>query len=327
MKKFHKISILVIFCFTLILFISSISHSESGYSQLPFFQKVVPTAYSNIPGTSSFTGPLTISQRTYQLLINESQLIGMQVSVFHSITFRLPVAASANWPASDVTYANYDVYLSNSVDPANRSFTFSDNVIGVQKKVRSGSLTIPANSFTTGNTPNEFGMEITFDSSWFYIGGNLLIEIRHDGTTGTSRSVDAIGTAISGYGTDFSALWQSSYTAVTGIQGNFSVAKINFDYVQGISNNEIPDKFEMKQNYPNPFNPKTIINYNLTKTDNVSLKVYDALGREVADLVNQNQRAGNYDVEFDGSNLSSGIYIARLITAEFSKEIKMILSK
>jgi len=75
---------------------------------------------------------------------------------------------------------------------------------------------------------------------------------------------------------------------------------------------EIPEKFSLLQNYPNPFNPRTIINYQLTMFNFVSLKVYDVLGNEVAALVNENQNAGAYSVEFDGSGFSSGVYLYRL---------------
>jgi len=78
------------------------------------------------------------------------------------------------------------------------------------------------------------------------------------------------------------------------------------------TNSEIPTEYKLYQNYPNPFNPKTIINYELGITNFVSLKVYDALGSEVTTLVNEKKTAGSYEVEFDGSNLPSGIYFYRL---------------
>ncbi len=80
------------------------------------------------------------------------------------------------------------------------------------------------------------------------------------------------------------------------------------------SSNIIPDKFFLHQNYPNPFNPKTIINYELPVSGQVSLKVYNILGMEVASLVNQGttSAAGIHTIEFDGSNLSSGIYFYSL---------------
>jgi hypothetical protein len=85
--------------------------------------------------------------------------------------------------------------------------------------------------------------------------------------------------------------------------------------------------FELKQNYPNPFNPVTNINFSIPKAQNVSLKVYDMMGREVADLVNQFIQAGEYRADFSGANLSSGVYYYTLKTDEFSSIKSMVLVK
>ncbi len=74
----------------------------------------------------------------------------------------------------------------------------------------------------------------------------------------------------------------------------------------------LPKDFALAQNYPNPFNPSTIIEYQLPKVSNVSLKVYDILGNEIVTLVNENKEAGNYEVEFNASRISSGIYFYKL---------------
>ncbi|MCC6864629.1 MAG: T9SS type A sorting domain-containing protein [Ignavibacteria bacterium] len=96
----------------------------------------------------------------------------------------------------------------------------------------------------------------------------------------------------------------------------------------GIENNQnnLTD-WHLGQNYPNPFNPTTKIEYNLKKTGFVSLKVYDILGREVANLINDIQTAGVKSIEFDGTNLPSGIYIYKLKAGDFSDTKKMILVK
>ena len=88
-----------------------------------------------------------------------------------------------------------------------------------------------------------------------------------------------------------------------------------------------PTGFELEQNYPNPFNPSTTIRYSLPLAGNVNLKVYNALGQEIATLVNGHQKAQNYEVTFDASNLASGIYIYTLQTDNFSQSKKMVLLK
>ncbi|MEO8447079.1 MAG: YCF48-related protein [bacterium] len=85
--------------------------------------------------------------------------------------------------------------------------------------------------------------------------------------------------------------------APIGIQSNFTM---------------VPESFSLSQNYPNPFNPKTVINYKLGITNYVSLKVFDALGKEISTLVNENQNPGSYSVEWDAVNYPSGIYFYRL---------------
>jgi photosystem II stability/assembly factor-like uncharacterized protein len=88
-----------------------------------------------------------------------------------------------------------------------------------------------------------------------------------------------------------------------------------------------PGTFSLSQNYPNPFNPTTNINYQLKEKGHVNLKVYDVLGKEVANLINETQNAGQYTVTFNGSNLPSGIYIYSLRVNNFMRNKKMTLIK
>jgi len=89
----------------------------------------------------------------------------------------------------------------------------------------------------------------------------------------------------------------------------------------------LPDEYALSQNYPNPFNPSTIIEYQIPQSGNVTLKVYDVLGNEVALLVDEMKQQGNYQASFDASSLSSGVYIYRLIANNFVETKKMVLLK
>lgn len=95
----------------------------------------------------------------------------------------------------------------------------------------------------------------------------------------------------------------------------------------GIISSQLPLKYQLKQNYPNPFNPVTQIEYSLMKTGSVILNVYDINGKLVKNIVNENQSFGTYSYDFDGSGLSSGIYIYEIVTADFYDTKKMILLK
>ncbi len=90
---------------------------------------------------------------------------------------------------------------------------------------------------------------------------------------------------------------------------------------------KIPNQFLLKQNYPNPFNPLTTIGFSIPFSEYVKLSVYDILGREVANLINEQKQAGNYEVKFDGSNLPSGVYFFRIQAGDFTQTKKMILMK
>ena len=87
----------------------------------------------------------------------------------------------------------------------------------------------------------------------------------------------------------------------------------------------LPQNFDLTQNYPNPFNPSTKIEYSIPEKSFVQLKVYDILGNEVATIVNQEQNAGTYRLDFNAENLASGLYIAKLQAGNYTKSIKMIL--
>ena len=115
----------------------------------------------------------------------------------------------------------------------------------------------------------------------------------------------------------------------------FSYGSLNVSNLTSVSsdNNSIPSDFQLMQNYPNPFNPSTVISYQLPKSGNVLMKVYDALGREVVTLVNEMQQAGTYRVDFNGGQsnghgqLSSGVYLYTLKVGDFVQTKKMILLK
>ncbi len=105
------------------------------------------------------------------------------------------------------------------------------------------------------------------------------------------------------------------------INGSFeSITDANFEI-------ETPTEFTLTQNYPNPFNPSTTISFSLPTAQNVTLKVYDILGKEVATLVNEDLRSGNYSRQFDASNLASGMYVYSLKAGNYTETKKMLLMK
>ncbi len=89
----------------------------------------------------------------------------------------------------------------------------------------------------------------------------------------------------------------------------------------------IPAEFSLSRNYPNPFNPSTKIRFAISKSSFVNLAVYDLLGNKVAEIVNENKPAGRYEIDFDGVNLSSGVYFYQMKAGSFIQTNKMMLIK
>ncbi|MBK8549960.1 MAG: T9SS type A sorting domain-containing protein [Ignavibacteria bacterium] len=97
------------------------------------------------------------------------------------------------------------------------------------------------------------------------------------------------------------------YVIKTDVDGNTS-PWVNIEFVSEI----IPESFKLYQNYPNPFNPVTTISYSLPKSEIVKIKIYDVAGKEILLFVNEAKDAGVYEIQFDGSNLASGIYFYKI---------------
>jgi hypothetical protein len=89
----------------------------------------------------------------------------------------------------------------------------------------------------------------------------------------------------------------------------------------------LPEQFELLQNFPNPCNPSTTISWQTPVGSHQTLKIYDVLGNEIATLVDEYRNAGSYEINFDASSLSSGIYFFQLISENFIETRKMILNK
>ncbi|GJQ63034.1 MAG: hypothetical protein SCALA702_20870 [Melioribacteraceae bacterium] len=108
---------------------------------------------------------------------------------------------------------------------------------------------------------------------------------------------------------------------------DLAIGKYCYDPVLGVIEESNPESWSLSQNYPNPFNPETTINFTLAKPGTVKLTIYNTLGQQVETLINGELAAGNHDVQFDGTNLASGIYLYKLETSEFKSTKKMILMK
>ncbi len=150
-----------------------------------------------------------------------------------------------------------------------------------------------------------------------------------DNGTGSSRWGDYSGACIDPVNNE--SFWIcTEYVEALNTWGTW-IGEIKYGDVTSInlniSMNNVPKSFNLSQNYPNPFNPITKIKYQIPEISFVTLKVYDVLGNEIVVLVNEEKPAGEYQVEFDATGLSSGIYFYKIQTGSFIETKKMILMK
>jgi hypothetical protein len=119
---------------------------------------------------------------------------------------------------------------------------------------------------------------------------------------------------------------EAEYTIAQIIADETVLGKTNYTEISYLGELSV-ETYELAQNYPNPFNPETVIYYQIPESGEVSLKVYDMLGRELKTLVNQTQNQGRYEVKFNARDLASGVYIYRLQVNDFVTSKKMMLVK
>lgn len=130
----------------------------------------------------------------------------------------------------------------------------------------------------------------------------------------------------SGLQTDREYAWRMySYNVI----GRSAYTDTVFLVLSGIEpvSNVIPQKHELRQNYPNPFNPVTTFSFDIPNAGNVNFVIYDMLGKEIAQLINGNLQAGSYEINWNASALSSGIYFYKLQAGNFTAIKKLVLSK
>ena len=109
-------------------------------------------------------------------------------------------------------------------------------------------------------------------------------------------------------------------------QGYYSYRAVKFPFKQS-ETAPLPENYSLNQNYPNPFNPITLINFDIPVNTNVSLKVYDVTGREIAKLVNGNLVAGTHFIQWNPGNIASGVYFYTLVAGDFVDTKKMVFIK
>jgi hypothetical protein len=168
-------------------------------------------------------------------------------------------------------------------------------------------------NWITASESNNSGFEIersASNSSWSKVG-----HVAGNGTTTSSSSYTFTDRSLA-TGTYNYRLKQIDFN------GNFEYFNLNNEVNVGV-----PSNYDLSQNYPNPFNPSTSINFDIPTDGNVSIKLFDMSGKEVATLVNEVKTAGYYSVNFNASSLSSGVYFYSITADNFTATKKMMLLK
>ena len=193
----------------------------------------------------------------------------------------------------------------------------------------------------TGTTTNSLPVELTsFSAS--VVGHNVELtwstatELNNKGFE-IERSLDNSSFEVIGFVSGFGSTTEKKhYSFVDEKISNgtyyYRLKQIDFggsvNYSQVVSIDvSTPTQFELKQNYPNPFNPSTKISYSVNEAGLVKLSVYNLLGEVVSVIVNQNQEAGSYNVEFNASNIESGVYFYKLESGNQVQTKKLMLIK
>lgn len=245
------------------------------------------------------------------------------------------------------SYSDAD-YQNTGSNSYNNGYNYRNDGVDIEKCLNPFSNGYNVGWINTGewlkytvNIANSGVYNIAVNVSAQSSGGKVLLSL--DGTNlGNIMDVPATGGWQNWQDISINNVWLPQGVHTLQIRfffGGFNFSYINFDLVAvdvEAENTNTPTEFSLGQNYPNPFNPSTVITYQLPVSSHIILKVYDILGREVAELVNEEKSAGTYSVEFNANDISSvqngierssGIYFYRLQAGNFVKTKKMILMR
>ncbi|MFC2093343.1 T9SS type A sorting domain-containing protein [Bacteroidota bacterium] len=205
----------------------------------------------------------------------------------------------------------------------------------------SGTTTLTTATTITINCSTYENLSLEFDNDWNAIGASDQAIVDYSTNGGTSWN-----NLITWGGTDVRNTHEVKpmplATGMANVKVRFKSVQPGWDWWWAIDNvcilgsqatgitqngNNVPTEYALSQNYPNPFNPTTNIKFDLPKQGFVSLKVYDVVGKEVAILVNEVKSPGSYNVDFNGTELSSGVYFYRLEADNFVDVKRMVLIK
>lgn len=248
-----------------------------------------------------FDSYLSITSNQFKSLGSASNTSGNETIKFQEGTAPLPMTMGTSWQSISKDTTEIAGIITITMDS---TLNMVDGY---------GTLRIPAGDFESLRV-REHGVIITTTKAFGFSFGDTIQSVSYTWLTKEHLQTFSADSTSNGRGKLSQMVSTEPATSVTDL-------------------NEMPEIFLLEQNYPNPFNPSTKIKYSISNVQtkhasslqHVTLKVYDILGNEVAALVNKQQQPGNYEVEFDGTNISSGVYFYQLKADKFISTRKMIL--
>ena len=271
------------------------------------------------------------SGTTRKLFAVSSHLDEIQfvVAVGEKGTILRSTNSGLNWINVSIPDTTISFY---SINPAAIGLTYINPfyICGSQGKIYKstnyGANWVLKNSGTTSTLRSIY---FTSDDSGAVTGDNGTVRMTTNG--GDTWFTDPYFNNVSGNITSISKMPSSSrtYTALSNNNTLYIASEdsnIVFIGVNQISS-EVPYGFSLSQNYPNPFNPSSKIRFQISKLSAVKIVVYDISGKEIETLVNEQLKAGTYEVDWNGSNHSSGVYFYQMLTSNYSETRKMVLVK
>lgn len=235
-----------------------------------------------------------------------------------------------NWRQMSITSSNYQLFIVDSMT------VFSAQGSGLFKLYSPYFIPVELTSFTASTMDNRVSLNWStateLNNRGFEIERASSFKTQLSNGTLPLQEWEIIG-FVEGKGTTTDRQ-DYSFIDIPTEYGSYlyRLKQIDFDGTFEYSNEieielTLPSDFELSQNYPNPFNPSTIISWKMAASDHVSIKVYDILGNDIATLVNEVKPAGIFQIEFDGSGLSSGTYFYKITSSNFTVIKKMSLIK
>jgi photosystem II stability/assembly factor-like uncharacterized protein len=322
---------------------------------------ILQSADGGFSWETQFISPNALNQITFAPASSAGWVVGNVGTLAHRVNPVVNVCVgSGTTLAGYPFYTYYDdsrtdmLYLASEIVAAGGGVAGSISKIGwifdsVSSQVMNGfnikmqntSLTT-LSGFTSTNWTTVYSGTYTAVQGFNYLdlqtpfaysqGSNLLIEVCFNNATWTYNSVV--------YSTSKPGMTYHGHADLVTTDGCISITtgqvynnRPNICFItspvtgNGNTNVNLPKEYKLCQNYPNPFNPVTKIKYDIVKSGNVNLKIYDILGKEVAALVNEQLQPGTYEIEWNASSFSSGVYFYKLTSGVFTDTKRMLLIK